>query len=535
MRLTVARAAGASALLALAVYANAPGNGFALDDVVIVERNASIRTLAAVPSLFTTGYWPEDPSLALYRPLTTASFALDWVVSGGSPAWFHLVNVLLHAAATGLAALLIGRLFGVVAALAGGLVFAVHPAHVEAVANVVGRAEILAALAVFGAALAWLGLRGRPRIGATAALFAAGLFAKESVIALPLLLVLVDAAAGRLAWRGTRAYLRQHAAAAGVLLLVALAYLFVRAAVLGHVAPARIDPALEAAAGPVGRVLTALQAWPHYLRLLLYPRVLLADYGPPIIMPAPPLTPAVWLGLVIVAALPLFAALAYRAGQGGAVLLLLWAPVALLPVSSLVVPIGVVVAERLLYVPSLAVAAAAGILMDRALAPPAAAARALAIAAFAGALALAGARTWARTPDWQSTDHVFAAQLAARPDNFRAQWHRARSLRAAGDAAAALDGYRLALGLWPFRQGLVREAAAFEAEHGDAGRARGLARFGVERWPDDIELQRLLAGTSLQLGDTAAARAALRAGLTLDPADAGLRKLADALAGAGSR
>lgn len=526
--LSVPRAALVSALLAAAVYANAIDNGFALDDVVIIERNLSLRSLSVIPALFTTSYWPDDPTLALYRPLTTATFALDWSISGGSPSWFHVVNVVLHAGATALAALLIAHFFGAAAALAGGLIFALHPVHVEAVANVVGRAEILAAIAVFGAALAWLWLRGATRIGVTAALYAAGLLAKESVIVLPALLLLVDAGAGRIAWGNMRAYVREHRVAAGLLLLVALGYLAARAIVLEGMAPSRIDPALEAAAGHGGRILTALQAWPHYLRLLLYPRVLLADYGPPIIVPVPPLTPAAWVGLVLSIALVYFGLLAYRIGRGNAAFLLLWVPVALLPVSNLFLPIGVVVAERLLYVPSFAIAAAGGVLIARSLHWQGAA-RATVIAAFALGVVLAGARTWTRTPDWRSTDHVFAAQLTDGPDNFRAQWHRARSLRAAGDPAGALDAYRRALEMWPLRQGLLREAASFESGNGDPRHALALARFGVGRWPDDIELQRLLANLSFRFGDTATAAAAVHAGLKLDPADPGLLQLSRAL------
>src|SRR3989475_3193801 len=81
---------------------------------------------------------------SMYRPLTIAAFALDRAVDGA--AWLHAVNLAWHAAASVAVAALARRLTNNAGALAAGLLFAVHPVHVEAVANVVGRAESMAAL-----------------------------------------------------------------------------------------------------------------------------------------------------------------------------------------------------------------------------------------------------------------------------------------------------------------------------------------------------------------------------------------------------
>src|SRR2546427_1168006 len=72
-----------------------------------------------------------------------SGFALDRLLDG--TAWFHLVNVLWHVATVVAVAALARRWAGDVAALAAGLLFAVHPVHVEAVANVVGRGGVMAA------------------------------------------------------------------------------------------------------------------------------------------------------------------------------------------------------------------------------------------------------------------------------------------------------------------------------------------------------------------------------------------------------
>src|SRR2546422_8401771 len=88
--------------------------------------------------------WPDAFGGGLYRPLTIASYAVDWQL--GAAAWFHGVNLLWHAATSVAVTLLARRWSGDRAALVAGLIFAVHPVHVEAVADIVGRAELMAAL-----------------------------------------------------------------------------------------------------------------------------------------------------------------------------------------------------------------------------------------------------------------------------------------------------------------------------------------------------------------------------------------------------
>ncbi len=151
------------ALLAIAVYANSLKNGYAYDDVGIIQNTAHVLDLDWT-RIWTDNYWPKVEGVqpdALYRPLTLWSYlanqamgpAVDQfcshfspVASGGGFAWqFHLVNVLLHALVTVLVALLAWRILGNRAvAIVAGILFAVHPLHTEVVANIVGRAELLA-------------------------------------------------------------------------------------------------------------------------------------------------------------------------------------------------------------------------------------------------------------------------------------------------------------------------------------------------------------------------------------------------------
>src|SRR2546425_11760261 len=80
------------------------------------------------------------PYTTLFRSLVVATFGLDRLVDGS--AWFHAANVLCNGAAAVAAAALARRWAGARGALVAGVVFGVHPVHVEAAANVEGAAEL---------------------------------------------------------------------------------------------------------------------------------------------------------------------------------------------------------------------------------------------------------------------------------------------------------------------------------------------------------------------------------------------------------
>ena len=509
---------------ALLLYLPALGNEFAYDDVPIVQGDPRVHSLDHIDEIFGRGYW-ADAEQALYRPITTLSFAVDWAISGGDAAWFLFMNAVWNAAAAVLVFLLLAHFAPIAAALAGALLFAAHPVHVEAVANTVGRAEPIAAVFMLAAILAWPRPGGQHiRTALTAVLFAAALLTKESAIMLPALLVLVDAARGDLVRHEFRHWLRARALPFALLAAVAVAYLGIRAAVLGGITPARLDAALEVTTGG-GRLLTALQAWPHYMRLLLVPVVLLADYGPRIIMPAEGVTPRALAGAAIIAMLVIGGVVSWWRGHGGWALALLWFPVAILPVSNLLIPIGIIVAERTLYLPSLALAIAV------ALALPAIAhrvgARVPAIA-LAVVIALFAVRTVIRIPEWRTTNTIFAALLRDRPDSFRAHWHHARLDAAAGNHEAALRKYVQALELWPFRERLVLEAVRAAIRAQNPVYARDLAAYAEVHWPRNPDAARLHAAITLDMGDTTAARGVIVNARRRFPEDTILKQMDEA-------
>ncbi len=141
-----------AALVAFAVFATTLAYQFVYDDRSVIVDNPCFFTLANWREIVTSPWWPRG----LYRPLTSLTLAANWTLGPGRPFDFHLINVLMHAAATAALCVLARRLMPRSAALAAAVLFAVHPVHVEAVANVVGRAEVLATLFVIVSVLAYL-------------------------------------------------------------------------------------------------------------------------------------------------------------------------------------------------------------------------------------------------------------------------------------------------------------------------------------------------------------------------------------------
>src|SRR3972149_5394530 len=134
-------------LLAIGLYAHTVGFGWVYDDEIEVVANVYIRSLASIPEMFTTTAWAgAGVETYLYRPLPLVTYAVNHALFGLAPWSYHLVNVLLHA----LASVFVFRLarswrLSMTAAGIAAVLFAVHPLHVEVVASVFGRKDLLAA------------------------------------------------------------------------------------------------------------------------------------------------------------------------------------------------------------------------------------------------------------------------------------------------------------------------------------------------------------------------------------------------------
>jgi len=183
----------ACAVVATVVYLPALAGEFVWDDANALRQSAEIRSLrdVIVPP-------PVIPQF-YYRPVVFLSYIFDSAVAGiNNPYWFHVSSILLHVVNTLLVLTLARRWFSddVIVAAGGALLFAVFPTHVESVVWLSGRSDLLVTTFLLIAAL--LHLSSRPAmtwLGAGALLLA--LLSKETAVAAVILFPLLDWAQGR--------------------------------------------------------------------------------------------------------------------------------------------------------------------------------------------------------------------------------------------------------------------------------------------------------------------------------------------------
>lgn len=449
-------------LLAVGAYAQTAGYGFVYDDVHVIRDVEAVHSLANWRATLTTPLW-----FNLFRPVSHLSFAVDWAVAAGDARYFHVLNVLLHAAVSALVYLLARGGLGVVGAGAAAMVFAVHPVHVEAVANLVGRAELLAALFTLLAALAYRAdgrlatagagswRRGVASFGTLAAL-ALGLGSKETAFAAPGALLLVDWLEGERTGEPGVQRFRRHWVLWAATVALSLEWLWLRTLVVGGLGgdPA---PGLEEL-GFGGRTLAMAPVVLQYARLFFWPLRLSADYSPDFLTVVPHVTPQGIAGALVVAA-ALIAAVRCRHRAPPVAFAIAWMAGTLLIVSNLVVPSEVLLAERTLYLPSVG----AALLLGWLVAWLEAGWRGTGVALTAAAVGLGMARTVTRNPVWHDNDHFFPQLIREAPGSFRADWIAGNLAYQQGDHQRGEALVRRALATFPLNPS-VWETLGYQLE-----------------------------------------------------------------------
>jgi hypothetical protein len=455
-----ARALLIVALLALAVSAPSLLNGFAYDDNWIIVRNGRIHELARWRDWFQTSYWPTFEA-TLYRPLTTAGYALQWAIGGGSPWVFHLVNVILAVlgavAFTWVASLLLPARAAVIA----GAAFAVHPVHVEAIANCVGQAELSAGLVMMLALGVYIRERQRGIIPREKRLLIAGLYfigvlLKEHAFVLPAWFAVAELTLFRdkgPLFRRVRAL----APLVAMLTVVAAFGLMLRYDVLGAIGGDIAHPSLQKL-NMWQRTLVMLGVVPDFARLLLWPAHLYADYSPQhiFISTSPHLSQL--NGLVIILGAVVLTVAAWRRSATAAFGLLM-AFIVWLPTANILFPSGVVLAERTLYLPSAGVLLAAGVLVAWCDANLPRRTLNLAGAALGALIVAAQARFISRDLVWKSSEVVFHTMLREQPLSFRAHYAWGGVLFERHDLRGGELEWRAAIKLMPNYHHLYQELA----------------------------------------------------------------------------
>ena len=446
-------------VVAAITYANALANGFVLDDGPMIRQNPLIQSTDGLWRSFLLPYWPETMGAGQYRPLGIISYTVDWLLSGGDPRWFHLMNVLWHVAATAAVYALARELLSPMGAAAAALLFGVHPVHVEAVANIVGRLECMAALFVLVSVIAH-----RRKSRWTPGLFALAMLSKENAIVFLALAAAHDlllTADWRAAFRERRWQYLGYGAVVAVYAVLFIAVFHDRNITTpsrGLIGLAMLD-----------RMPVVASIIPHYIRLLLVPAELSASYAPNVISLQPGVVGIV-LGIVLASILVAAIVVSIRDRRWPAMAFaLVWVPIALAPVSNVFFP-SVLLAERTLYLPSVGACLALGAVAERLVF-----ARPRAVLVGMAALVLGFvARTWTRTPVWRD-DRVFVLTMyAQRPESYEAHLAAGSVLKGAGRFAEAERELELARRLFPRDPNVYKELADLAERQGQPARATAM-------------------------------------------------------------
>jgi tetratricopeptide (TPR) repeat protein len=434
-------AAVALCVITLLAFSNSFSAGFPLDNKGLILQDSRVHegSRQNIDLILQHSYWWPRGNSGLYRPVTTLSYLFNYAIlgDGDHPAGYHWVNFLLHLGNVLLVYALALKLIGDFwpSALLAAL-WAVHPVLTESVTNIVGRPDLLAGASLLGGCLLYLksaesgGLARIAWLAGLMAATAAGVFSKESAVMIVAVIVLYEFTW----WRDRRLPLILGCVA----VLVPLeALLYQRSFVFASEPPADFpftDNPLVASGFWQAR-LTAIKVLARYLGLTLWPIKLSADYSYNEI-PLARGSIEDWAAWLLVAAVVAGVVLLYRRNRTA----FFWACFAFLtflPTANLLFPIGAIMAERFLYVPSI------GLLACLVLAAYAAGRRFQAprLAPVALGILICGftARTWARNSDWQDELSLGRSAVNASPRSFKTHQILAEALYAADDSHSNVD------------------------------------------------------------------------------------------------
>jgi hypothetical protein len=459
---------------------NTVHNDFVYDDHEAITNNEAAHGLANTKLIFTTPSWwsASVTYVRHYRPVTTWTYALNYSLHGLEPLGYHLFNNILHGLVSGLVYLVL-VVSGVALApsLMAAALFLVHPVHVEAVAWVNCRADILAGgcmlLSLFFHIMAQEAERKRAVlvVGSFVAFILAGL-SKETGFMTPFVLLAWDVVVrdrvdvrktwGRLRTSDWKEYL-PHIIILGV-------FIWSRAEFVGGAAEATVSKMASplGEAGFFQRLFTGSYVIARYIWLLLFPVRLSVDYSPKEISLVNSFFDLrALLGLGILMAYGATVLLTLRRSRHVSFLLLV-AAIILAPGANILFPVGTIMAERLLYLPALAVCV-----------PLAMGLWALhhrvkrswvTLLLLVLLLAAYGMRTSLRNRDWQTEETLFRSALAVSPRSAMAHKNLASVLHEKGLYGEAIP--------------LAEQAVQIVPEFPDAYLVLGNCYFMTRRYAD---------------------------------------------------
>jgi tetratricopeptide (TPR) repeat protein len=474
---------GALALVVctLVAYRPALDAGWVWDDDDYVTENATLRTGDGLRRI-----WLEPGATPQWYPATFTSLWIEWRLHGLDPRGYHRTNVLLHAL-NALLAWAVLRQLAVPGAFLAAALFALHPVHVESVAWVTERKNVLSGAFFLGALWCWLrvALADGPRAlyAASFVLFVGALLAKTVTVTLPVIALLL------VWWRRGRLGRGDLAVAAGFLVVGAAASgvtVWMERNVVGA-------QGVHWDLSPLDRVLIAGRALWFYLHALAWPRNLAFIYPRWEIDAA-----AAWQWLFPLSALAAAAGLwaaRRRIGLGPLVAAVCFA-VTLAPALGFVDTYPMrysFVADHFQYLASLAPLALVAALVWRGGTPAWAAAGVVA--------AVLGALTWQQAHAYRDAETLWRDTIAKNPTATMARLNLGLLLYNQGRVGEAVREYEQALAIAPPEADLLGNLGVALHAQGKPAEARARFEDAVALAPNDAGMRLNLANAFAASGE----------------------------------
>jgi tetratricopeptide (TPR) repeat protein len=448
-------AAAMLALLTFLAFSNSFSAGFILDNAGLLLRDPRIRELTVenIRLILHHTYWWPSGEAGLYRPFTTLSYLLNYAVlgNGKEPTGYHCLNLLLHLGNVFLVFALARRLLpsdcaerssaavdsqsfalrnpkagnpegrnpGGQAAFFTAALWAVHPVLTESVTNMIGRSDLLSALAILCGFLMYLksaesaGWRRLAWLAGLMGVTTVGVFSKESAVAIVGVIGLYE-----LTWWKERKQGRVLFLGCVATLLPIAAMLYQRSIVLAAARPGEFhfyDNPIVGADFWTGR-LTAIKVIARYLWLTLWPDKLSIDYSYAQI-PLAHGSLQDWAAWITVLAVAILVVALYWWNRT-AFFLASFAALTFVPTANLLFPIGTIMAERFLYIPAIGLLACLVMVIY-------AVGNRVHLKRFAPAMLCVitvafAVRTWVRNGDWQDELALAEATVRTSPNSYMA-------------------------------------------------------------------------------------------------------------------
>lgn len=466
--------------MAVGCYLNSLTGDLVHDDIMAIRTNRDVAKLSTpFMDIFRNDFWgkpmSDNSSHKSYRPLTILTFRLNSLVSGLDPFGFHVVNVLLHALVTMVFTYVCSRVlhWGHEVTLYAGLLFATHPIHTEAVAGIVGRADVLACLLMMLCFLSYIrsinaGLQvnnpdncSNKWLAISLVLATAAMLAKEHGITVLGIICCYDLYKLQVdlkracQHRKLSAPIKSFLKRTFIVILVGVSLLVFRMAMLNGTLPRFSEQDNPASFSPhrMTRTLTYSYLLAHNTWLLLAPITLSYDWQ----MGSIPLLHTLddphnvatlaFFGMFIVIIKKTIVWDLERRNKA-MVLGLLFLVLPFLPASNLFFTVGFVVAERILYVPSVGMSFLVGhglsILME--LFPNR---RRILRCCVIFLILCFSMKTWQRNRVWFSRQTLFQSGLETLPHNAKMHYNYANLQKDFGNFQEAIVHYKTTLRLWP--------------------------------------------------------------------------------------